>query len=673
MKKKINKSFNQAPANVIIKTHKIDHISLDKKIIDDYKLRFFLSVAMTLPLLLMLPSVQSFLHINSILYFKGNIYALFFLSSIIFFGGGWPFLKGIVREVKQNTPGTMTLVAISTTVAYLYSLLSVFGLSEKMFFGELAILIDLMLFGHWVEVGAMSSTNHSLEELKKLLPESAHKIISAQKTKDVPIDSLQVKDVILVKPGEKIPADGKIIKGSTTIDEFLLTRETGLVNKTINNYVIGGSFNGQGTIEVEITQIGENSFIYQVMRLISQAQNSKLQIKDFANTAAYWLTIISLLGSTLTLFLWIFFSDNSFSFALERALTVMVIACPHALSLAIPLVVAISASRASTNGLIIRNWTAFEKAKDVKSILFDKTDTLIKSKFGVTDVVVLDKSFDDRMILCYASAVERNSEHPIAQAIFKSVCEITDVQNFKILPNEGVEGDVEGRHVKVVNQKYLKELNKEVTNKELTKFFEEGKTIVFVMVDDEVIGAIAMSDTLKDDSIEVIKKLKKMGIKTVITTEDSEKYANYIAKKLGAEDYFFEVTQEQKVKKVEKMQDTGLSVAVVGNGIKDASSLATANIGIAIGAGIDIGTEIADVVLVRDNLSDISSVFKLSKASYRKMKQNLILVIGYNVFMVPVAVGLLSSANITVSPAIGAVFVSLGTVLVALNAKLLKV
>ena len=612
------------------------------------------------------------------------MYALFFLSSLVFFYGGLPFFKGIARELKQNNPGMMTLVVIAGSIVYLYSLTVVLGFSGKIFFGELTIFMDIMLFGHWMETKSMFSMSHSLDELIKLLPKSAHKIMPEMaqqivgetmenRTKEIPLNKLKIKDIVFIKPGEKIPADGKIIKGSAVIDEFLFTGESRQISKDVGDYVIGGSTNGNGEIQVEISQIGEKLFIYQIVNSVLKAQESRLQTKDFADGVAFWLTIISLILGVFTLFYWIFFSISSFAFGLEKALAVMMVASPQALGLAIPLVIATVTAYASRRGLFIRNWTAFEKAKDVKYILFDKTGTLIKSQFGVTNVILFDRSFDERMILCYASAVERNSEHPIGRAIFSSVCEMADVQNFKSLPSGGVEGIVHGRNIKVVNQNYLKELNKEVTNKELVKYFEEGKTIVFVMVDDEVMGAIAMSDTLKEESVKIIEKLKKIGIRTVMLTEDNEKSASYIAKKLGVDDYFFNVTPEEKVKKVKEVQAKGISVAMVGDGIKDALALKTANVGIAIGAGTNITLESADIVLVGNNLFDVLSVLKLSKNSYGKMRQNLILVVVYNILMIPLAIGVLDYFGIAANLALGSLFVTFLTLMVAVNTQFLRV
>ena len=651
---------------------RVEAVKMRGKMIEDFKIRFFLSIALTMPVLILSPMIRDIFNFGDNIGFAGSQYILFLLSSLVFFYGGWPFLKGFVLEIKKGKPGMMTLVAVATTVAYLYSVAAVFIFFSETFFWELATLVDIMLLGHWIEMKSVMSASRSLEELIKLLPAIAHKIGFDNKMIDVSIKDLKIKDNIFVKPGEKIPADGKIIKGHTSINESLLTGESNPVSKDVGDHVFGGSFNTEGAIVVEISQVGENSFISQVIKLVTEAQQSKSNTQDLADRAAFWLTIIALSTGVGTFSFWTLFTDQGFIFALERAVAVMITACPHALGLAVPLVIAVSASLSSQKGLLIKNRNAFESARKIDVVLFDKTGTLTRGEFGVTNVVILDKSFDERMIMCYASAVELNSQHLIAKAIVEKVCEDVKAENFTTMAGKGVAGMVEGREVKIVSLNYLKELRKEVTNKDLEKYYGEGKTVVFVLVDGEVTGAIVLSDIVREESKDAIKKLKSAGIKTMMITGDEEKAAAYIAAKTGVDGFLARVLPADKAKKIKEIQATGKKVAMVGDGVNDAPALATADVGIAIGAGTDVALETADVILVKNNPLDIVTVFNLSKNTYRKMMQNLIWATGYNVFMIPLAAGVFYRFGIVVNPAWGALFMSLSTIIVAINAKLLR-
>ena len=549
----------------------------------------------------------------------------------------------------------MTLIAIAITTAYLYSSTVIFGLKGKIFFWELATLIDIMLLGHWIEMKSIMGASQALEELAKLMPSIAHKIVG-NNIKDVPLHEVKKGDRLLVKPGEKIPADGIVIEGETTIDESMLTGESKPVMKKKGSPVIGGSINGDGSIIIEVSKTGKDSFLSQVIELVKKAQESKSKTQGIANRAAVWLTVIALSSGIITLLTWMIIMNKDISFALERAVTVMVITCPHALGLAIPLVIAVSTALSAKNGLIIRNRIAFEKAKNIQAIIFDKTGTLTKGKFGVTDVIAFD-DMNKKEILKYAASIESYSEHPIAAGIVSAVNEFFEIEEFKAIPGKGAEGKVNGKHVAVVSPGYLKEKNIEI-NDEIKKIASQGKTIVYVLIDGKLKGAIALADIIRLESKKAIAKLKKMGIKCMMLTGDNKQVAEWVAKEVGIDEYFAEVMPNEKAKKVKEIQSRGYIVAMTGDGVNDAPALAQADVGIAIGTGTDVAVETADIILVRNNPIDVVSIIGLAKATYRKMVQNLAWATGYN--------------GILLSPALGAILMSISTVIVAINARFLK-
>jgi Cu2+-exporting ATPase len=641
--------------------------------VKDFRTRFWISLAVSVPILLLSPMIQEFIGLREAFHFTGDMYVLFGLSSFIFFYGGYPFLKGIFDELKKASPGMMTLIAIAIATAYVYSSAVVFGLSGKIFFWELATLIDIMLLGHWIEMKSVMGASRALEELAKLMPSEAHKIMEDGSTKDVSLDEIKEGDKILVKPGEKIPADGDVVEGETSVNEAMLTGESKPVSKKTGAKVIGGAINGEGSITVEIKKTGKDSFLSQVIDLVRQAQESKSKTQDLANRAALWLTIVALSGGAITLFVWLAIMQKDFAFALERMVTVMVITCPHALGLAVPLVVAVSTALSAKNGLLIRNRAAFERARNIQAIIFDKTGTLTKGQFGITDIIQLSESMTKEEVLKYAASVEANSEHPIAQGIASSVEEKYHIEGFKAITGKGASGRINGKEVKIVSPGFLRENNIAIDNKKIQELSSQGKTVVFVIIDGKLMGAIALADIIREESKKAIAKLKEMGIKPMMLTGDNKQVAKWVSDEIGLEEYFAEVLPEEKAKKVKEVQARGLLVAMTGDGVNDAPALAQADVGIAIGAGTDVAVEAADIVLVRSNPLDAVSILGLARATYRKMVQNLIWATGYNTFAIPLAAGVLYKYGILLSPAMGAALMSISTVVVAINAKFLRV
>ncbi len=653
--------------------HDMHHGGHHAHMVADFRHRFWISLTISVPVLLLSPMIQSFLGLREALRFPGDLYVLFFLSSFVFLYGGYPFLKGIVDELKEANPGMMTLIALAISTAYIYSSGVVFGLEGKIFFWELVTLIDIMLLGHWIEMKSVMGASRALEELARLMPSDAHKIMPGGEVKDVPVESLAGGDKVMIKPGEKIPADGEIIEGETSVNEAMLTGESGPVAKQVGADVIGGSINGEGSITVEIEKTGKDSFVSQVIELVKQAQESKSKTQDLANRAAKWLTLIALTAGAITLFVWLAVFKRDFAFSLERMVTVMVITCPHALGLAVPLVVAVSTALSAQRGLLIRNRAAFERARNIQAIIFDKTGTLTLGKFGVTDTIVLSGDFDEKGLLKYAASLESHSEHPIARGIASSVEEKCRVEGFRAITGKGVEGRINGHEVKVVSPGYLREHNLEVEDGRLEQVSSEGKTIVYVIIDGKIKGAVALADIIRQESKTAIAKLKDMGVKPMMLTGDNEQVARWVAEEIGIDEYFAGVLPDEKAKKVKEVQSRGLIVAMTGDGINDAPALAQADVGIAIGAGTDVAVETADIVLVKSNPLDAVSILGLARSTYKKMIQNLVWATGYNAFAIPLAAGVLYASNILLSPAMGAILMSASTVIVAVNARFLKV
>jgi Cu2+-exporting ATPase len=616
--------------------------------------------------------IQSFLGIRSALQFEGSLYVVFTFSLAVFMYGGYPFLKGFVDEVGKKQPGMMTLIALAITVAFVYSSAVVFGVPGRVFFWEVATLIDVMLLGHWVEMRSVMGASRALEELASLMPSEAHKVKENGETEEVALDELKAGDRVLVKPGEKIPADGKIIEGESSVNEAMVTGESTPVTKKQDDEVIGGSVNGEGSLTVEVQKTGEDSFRSQVMNMVQEAQQSKSRTQNLADRAAFWLTVIALTAGVITLVTWLVFMQREFVFALERTVTVMVITCPHALGLAIPLVVAVSTAISAKNGLLIRNRGPFERARNLQAIIFDKTGTLTKGTFEVTGVKTLSDQWDEKEVVRLAASVEQNSEHPIAKGIVEYADNKSRVSDFKAITGKGAQGKVDNQLVKVVSEGYLHENTIQVDESQIEEVSGGGKTLAFVIIEDQPAGVIALSDVIRDESREAIRRLKDMGIQSMMLTGDNKKVAESVARELELDDYFAEVLPDDKADKVKEVQSRGLLVAMTGDGVNDAPALAQADIGIAIGAGTDVAVETADIILVKSNPMDAVHMIALSRATYRKMLQNLAWATGYNAIAIPLAAGVLYSFGILLSPAVGAVLMSLSTVIVAINARFLK-
>jgi len=649
------------------------HYEHHAHMVADFRRRFWISLGLTVPLLALSPMVQGFLGLGEALRFTGDLYVLFALSSIVFFYGGYPFLKGLVDELKEAQPGMMTLIAIAVTVAYAYSSIVVFGLPGKIFFWELATLIDIMLLGHWIEMKSVMGASRALEELAEIMPSDAHKVMPDGRTKDISIEELRVGDRVLIKPGEKIPVDGQVVEGESSVNEAMLTGESKPVEKIVGSQLIGGAINGEGSISVEVQKTGKDSFLSQMIGLVEEAQQSKSRSQDLANRAALWLTVIALSCGALTLFVWLAIINRTLAFSLERMVTVMVITCPHALGLAVPLVVAVSTALSARNGLLIRDRAAFERGRNIQAIIFDKTGTLTKGEFGVTDTVSFSDGMDEKKLLTYAASVESNSEHPIAKAIAASVEKPPRVEDFKSIPGKGAQGKVEGSSVKVVSPGFLRENKVTMEDERIEKFNSQGKTVVFVMIDGHLKGAIALADIIRDESKEAISRLKEIGIRCMMLTGDNNLVAKWVSEQIGLDEYFAEVLPKDKAEKVKEVQARGLIVAMTGDGVNDAPALAQADVGIAIGAGTDVAVETADIVLVRSSPLDAVAILDLARATYRKMLQNLAWATGYNAFAIPLAAGVLAPFGVLLSPAVGAILMSLSTVIVAINAKFLRV
>ncbi|MGQ4833789.1 MAG: heavy metal translocating P-type ATPase [Candidatus Asgardarchaeia archaeon] len=653
-------------------SHKHSHENHHEMMIRDYRKRFFVSLVLTIPVLILSPLIQDFFGYKFT--FTGDVYMLFALSSIIYFYGGLPFLKEIVNELRKEKPGMMTLIAIAISVSYVYSAAVVFLIPGKFFFWELSTLIDIMLLGHWIEMRSILGASRALEALVKLIPAEAHLIKNENEIVDVPVSELKVGDRVLVRPGEKIPVDGVVIKGETSVNESMLTGESKPVSKNPGSMVLGGSINGEGAIVIEIQRTGDETYLAQVIKLVKEAQRTRSKTQDLANRAAYFLTIIAIASGSLTFLSWLYMGADV-TFALERMVTVMVITCPHALGLAVPLVVAVSTSISASNGSLIRDRQAFERAKDIQAIVFDKTGTLTEGRFGVTDVVA-EKDMPKNEILTYAAALEINSEHPIAKGIVDVAKERNlprlEVTEFRSIPGKGVEGLINGKRVMVVGPGYLRENSIEITDERIEVLASQGKTVVYVLLNGELVGAIALADIIREESRKAIHRLKEMGIKCMMLTGDNKLVAKWVAEELGLDEFFAEVLPHEKASKIKQLQERNLVVAMVGDGVNDVPALVQADVGIAIGAGTDVAIESADVILVRNDPRDVASIIHLAKATYRKMKQNLLWATGYNAVAIPLAAGILYSIGILLSPAVGAILMSLSTVIVAINARFLS-
>ncbi len=642
--------------------------------IAEYRRRFWVSLVLTVPILLLSHGFWELFGFKAPIRFPGEDLVLFGLSSVVYFYGGWPFLRGIVEELGRRLPGMMTLIAVAITAAYAYSTAVVFGLPGMGFYWELATLIDIMLLGHWIEMRSVMGASRALEALVRLLPSEAHRLRTDGSTEDVPVSALTTGDRVLIRPGERVPTDGVIVKGRTSLDESMLTGESKPVERAEGAGVIGGSVNGEGAITIEVKKTGGDTYLAQVMEMVRAAQASRSRTQDLANRAAVVLVLVALGGGAATLIAWLVIRPD-FAFAMERAVTVMVIACPHALGLAVPLVVAVSTSLSARRGLLIRDRAAFERARELQAVVFDKTGTLTQGRFGVSDTVALDDLPADEC-LRLAAALESQSEHPIARGIVQAAKERglaqPEVSDFRNITGRGAQARVEGREIKVVSPGYAREQGLATEDARVRRLEEQGKTVVYLIVDGRLAAAVALADLVRPESRAAVEALKRMDIRPMMLTGDASAVARTVAQELGLDDYFAEVLPEQKAAKIREVKARGLTVAMVGDGVNDAPALVESDLGIAVGAGTDVAIESADVVLVRSDPRDVVAILHLSRATYRKMVQNLLWATGYNTVAIPLAAGVAAAWGVLLTPAVGAVLMSASTVIVAINAQLLE-
>jgi Cu2+-exporting ATPase len=640
-----------------------------------FRRRFWVSLVLTVPVLLFSPMLQDWFGF-SMPDFTGDRWVGPAFAILIFFYGGVPFLQMAVPELKNRRPGMMTLISLAITVAFAYSLFAVFASPDSGFFWEMATLIDVMLLGHWIEMRSVRQASGALSELAKLMPDTAERLTDGG-TEEVPLGELRAGDLVLVRPGASVPADGEIEEGQSAVNEAMITGESKPAKKQLGDAVIGGSINGDGSLRVRVTATGDDTALAGIMRLVDEAQQSKSNTQILADKAAGWLFYVALAVAAVTVVAWLIAVGLELD-VLERAVTVLVIACPHALGLAIPLVVAISTSLGARHGILVRDRLALEAAREITTAIFDKTGTLTEGRFGVVGVATAN-GWDEDRALALALAVEGDSEHSIAQGI-RRAAEDRDlapppVEDFEAIKGRGIRARVDGRTVHVGGPRLLEMLDSAVPD-DLAQFAErageKGQTAVYLIEEGEPVAAVALADVIRAESREAVRRLHDMGIEVAMLTGDSEPVARAVAEELGINTFFAEVLPEHKDRKVAELQGQGKTVAMVGDGINDAPALARADVGIAIGSGTDVAIESAGIILVQSDPLDVVNIFELSRATYRKMIQNLIWATAYNVFALPLAAGVLAPVGVVLSPAVGALFMSLSTVIVAINAQLLR-
>ncbi|MBK6610928.1 MAG: heavy metal translocating P-type ATPase [Sphingobacteriales bacterium] len=637
----------------------------------DFLKRFWVSLIITVPILLLSHMIQEWLGFS--ISFPGGKYVLLSLGTIIYIYGGMPFLKGMAGEIKAKAIGMMTLVGIAISVAYIYSVAVVFGLPGMDFFWELATLIVIMLLGHWLEMRSTMAASKALQSLVALLPNDVTVERNGEAIK-IKLEALKNGETIIIKPGEKIPADGLVIDGVSYVNESMLTGESVPVKKEADGKVIAGAINGEGALRVTTTGVGKDSYLNKVINLVQDAQAAKSNTQNLADKVAKWLTFIAIAVGVATFIYW-YGSIEDIAFALERMVTVMVTACPHALGVAIPLVVAISTTLSATNGLLIRNRTAFETTRKLSTIIFDKTGTLTKGSHAIEKVIPLTDKYSADEIIQYAAAVQQYSEHHIAKGILKTLkernLELWKSENFSYMAGIGVKAVVNGKEVVAAGPNYFKQNN--LTEPETPKEINQNiETVNYVFIDNEVIGIITLADSIREGSQQAIDELKKMNIKSILLTGDNEKIAAAVSKQLGMDGFIANVLPHEKQEKVKEYQAKGEIVAMTGDGVNDAPALAQADVGIAVGSGTDVAAETADIILVNSDPRDVVKMIDFGKRTYKKMVQNLLWAVGYNVIAIPLAAGILYP-NFILSPAMGAVLMSVSTIVVAINASLLKI
>ncbi|MDN3119160.1 copper-translocating P-type ATPase [Enterococcus faecalis] len=645
------------------------------------KVKFIVSLFLSIPIILLSPMMGGKLPFQ--LTFQGSEWIVLILASILFFYGGMPFLKGAKMELEMKNPAMMTLISLGISVAYIYSVYAFIANNITKsnthvmdFFWELATLILIMLLGHWIEMNAISNAGNALQKMAELLPNSAIIVDESGNTKEVDLKDVQVGERVLVKAGEKIPTDGVIVAGNTNVNESMVTGESKDVQKGLNDKVIGGSVNGSGTITVEVTGTGESGYLSQVMELVSNAQKEKSRVESLSDKVAKLLFYVALIVGIGAFIIWMVLTGD-LNIALERMVTVLIIACPHALGLAIPLVTARSTSLGAKNGLLIKNRQALEVAKKVDVIMMDKTGTLTEGNFAVNEYLSFSTQYTEEQVLEFMAALEQNSSHPLSVGVLKKIDElqltIPKAEDVTNLPGIGLEGRVNGKDIKIVSVSYLNEKSISYDKQMFNDLSNQGNSISFLLLDDQSIGLVAQGDQIKPEAKLMVEKMKARGIKPVMLTGDNKQVASVVAKQLGIDDVHAELMPEDKEKIVKEYKDKNLIVMMVGDGVNDAPSLVRASIGVAIGAGTDVAIDSADVILVKSNPSDILHFLSLAKNTQRKMVQNLWWGAGYNILAIPLAAGILASWGIILSPAIGAIFMSLSTVIVAINAMLLKI
>ncbi|MBX0324275.1 heavy metal translocating P-type ATPase [Halomicroarcula sp. F13] len=629
-----------------------------------------------MPVLLYSPTLQEWLGFT-VPTFPGSEWINPVFAVIVFAYGGVPFLQMAVPEVRDRSPGMMTLISMAITVAFVYSLASVVFPTQSAFFWELVTLIDIMLLGHWIEMRSVRRASSALDELAKLMPDTAERITDDGETEEVPVSDLEEGDLVLVRPGASVPADGVVDEGDSDVNEAMITGESKPVSKEPGDEVIGGTVNGDGSLRVRVGATGEETTLAGIMRLVEEAQQSKSRTQVLADRAAGWLFYVAVGAAAVTAVAWTVATTFDAT-VIERVVTVLVIACPHALGLAIPLVVAINTSLAARNGMLVRDRIAMEDARKLDAIIFDKTGTLTEGEHGVVDMATVE-GVDEDNALALAAAVESDSEHMIARAIREAADErdlsAPDATDFEAIKGRGVRANVDGEEVYVGGPNLLTQLDSEIPD-HLERFAEtagqNAQTVVYLVREGELIAAFAMADVIRDESYAVVDALHELGIEVAMLTGDSQDVADAVADELGIDTVFAEVLPEDKDEKVQELQDQGKLVGMVGDGVNDAPALTRADVGIAIGSGTDVAVQSADVILVQNNPMDVVRLVKLSKASYRKMQENIVWAAGYNVFAIPLAAGVLAPIGILLSPAVGALLMSLSTVIVAINAQLLR-
>ncbi|NJE62887.1 copper/silver-translocating P-type ATPase CopB [Enterococcus durans] len=644
----------------------------------NFKQKFWLSLILAIPIILFSPMMG--MEFSFQITFPGSEWVVLVLATILFVYGGQPFLSGAKMELQQKSPAMMTLIAMGITVAYVYSVYSfVANLINPQahvmdFFWELATLIVIMLLGHWIEMNAVSNASNALQKLAELLPESVKRLKKDGTEETVSLKEVKEGDHLIVRAGDKMPTDGTIVKGETIVDESAVTGESRGVKKNVDDQVIGGSINGDGTIEITVTGTGENGYLAKVMDMVRKAQGEKSKLESLSDKVAKWLFYVALVTGILAFIAWLFLEN--LPDALERMVTVFIIACPHALGLAIPLVVARSTSIAAKNGLLLKNRNALEQANDLDVIMLDKTGTLTQGKFTVTGLEVLTDNYTKEELLKYIGALESAANHPLAIGIMNYLKEKDiapyEALNQKNLSGVGLEADVEAQKVKIVNEKEVKRLGLSVDASRVKPYEEQGNTISYLIIGEQLAAIIALGDVIKPEAKQFIQALKEKNITPVMLTGDNQKAAQAVAEYLGIENYYGGLLPDDKEAIVQQYLDKGKKVIMVGDGINDAPSLARATIGMAIGAGTDIAIDSADVVLTNSDPKDILHFLELAKQTRRKMIQNLWWGAGYNIVAIPLAAGILAPIGIILSPAMGAVLMSLSTVVVALNALTLK-